>query len=85
VASYGLPGFESATILGIFAPARTPDSIIRRLNQELVRYLKSSDAKEKFLAVGTETVGSSPEELESTVKAEMARLGKVIKDAGIHE
>ena len=85
VASYGLTGFQSASILGVFAPAKTPDAIVKRLNQEIVRYLKSPDAKEKFLASGTETIGSTPEELESTVKADMARLGKIIKEVGIKD
>ena len=79
----GLPGFEYAQILGIFAPAGTPAAIIGRLNQELVRTLRRADMKERFLAGGVESVGSSPEELGATVKSEMAKLGKMIKNLGI--
>jgi tripartite-type tricarboxylate transporter receptor subunit TctC len=69
----------------IFAPAKTPALRISKVNQEIVRFLHTPEAKERFLSSGVETVGSSPAELGATMKAEMTRLGKVIKDAGIHE
>ena len=81
----GLPGYESIGIFGVFAPANTPGAIINRLNQEIVRALNQADVKEKFLNAGTETVGSTPEQLTAAIKAEMATMGKVIRDNGIHE
>ena len=45
VAASGLPSYESVSLLGIFAPARTPDPIVRRLNQEIVRYLGTDGGK----------------------------------------
>jgi len=85
VADTGLPGYEAVAIFGVFAPAQTPAALVRRLNQEIVRVLKQADVKEKFHRAGVETIGSSPEELSATVKSEMTRLGKVIKDAGIRD
>ena len=84
-ASSGLPGYEASAIYSMFAPAGTPAATIARLNQEIVRALNRNDLKEKMFNVGVEVVGSSPEQLAVTMKADMARLGKVIKDAGIHE
>lgn len=84
VAAAGLPGYEATSIQGIFAPAKTPAPLINRLNQEIVRVLNQADVKEKFFNAGAETIGSSPEKFAARVKSEMARLGKVIKDAGIH-
>jgi tripartite-type tricarboxylate transporter receptor subunit TctC len=78
-----LPGYEATLILGMFAPAKTPGTIINRLNQEIVRVLNTAEAKEKFLNAAAEIVGSSPAELAGTMKAEMARWGKLIKDTGI--
>jgi tripartite-type tricarboxylate transporter receptor subunit TctC len=83
VAASGLPGFESGSRTCMFAPAKTPDAIVRRLNQEAVRFLQSPDAKEKFLNVSLEVIGSSPERLVAEMKSEMTRMGKVIRDAGI--
>ena len=78
-----LPGFEAVSMAGAFAPARTPAPLINRLNQEIVRFLKTAAAKERFLSVGTETVASSPGEFGAAIKADMARVSKLIKDAGI--
>ncbi len=85
VAASGVPGYEAATPLGIFAPAKTPPAIINRLNQEIARALNKPEIKERLFNSGVEVVGSSPGGLAATMKSEMARLGKVIKDAGIRE
>jgi len=85
VAASGVPGYESASIFCIFAPAGTPPAVITRLNQEIVRVLTQPDIKQKFFSTGVETVGSSPAELSAKLKSEMAKLGEVIKDAGIRD
>ncbi len=83
VAASGLPGYESITIHGLFAPAKTPPVLINRLNQETVRFLKTPEAKERFLNAGVEPAGTSPEEFTVRIKSEVARLQKVIRSAGI--
>ncbi len=83
VAASGLPGYDAASIMCIFAPARTPAALIDQLNQEIVRILNRAEVKERFMRAGSEVVASSPEQLAATMKADMARMGKVIKDAGI--
>jgi tripartite-type tricarboxylate transporter receptor subunit TctC len=83
VAGSGLPGYESVGLMAIFAPAGTPAAILRRLNHEMARVLETADLKEKFFNAGTEVIGGSPETLAATMKSEMARIGKVIRNAGI--
>ncbi len=85
VAASGLPGYESESLYGMFAPSRTPAAIVKRLSQEITVVLGSADVKEKFLRSGVEVVVSTPEQLAAAVKADAARMGKVIKDAGIRE
>ena len=85
VTASGLPGYESVSVIAIFAPSKTPPAIVKKLNEVMVSYLHSQDGKDRFLASGVEAVGSTPEELGAMMKGEMARMGKVIKDAGIHE
>ena len=80
-----VPGYEIAGAQVLFAPAGTPAAPINRLNREVVRALNQADVKEKIFTAGIEVVGSSPEELMATMKSEMARLGKVVKDAGIRD
>ena len=83
VSGSGVPGYESASITALFAPAKTPELVIKRLNQEIVRFLKTAEPREQLFNIGSETVGSSPEQLTTAVKADMERLGKLIKDAGL--
>ena len=81
VTASGVPGFELTSYNALFAPAKTPAAIITRLNQETVRVVE--EIKEKFYKAGAEAGTSSPEELAATIKSEMAKWGKVIKDVGI--
>jgi tripartite-type tricarboxylate transporter receptor subunit TctC len=85
VAASGLPGYESISIYGVYAPAKTPERIIRYLNTAIVGVLETPEVRERFLNVGVETVGSTPEQLAAAMKADMARLRKVIAEAGIKE
>ena len=85
MAASGLPGYESMQIYGVFAPNGTAAAILKRLNEALVRVLGRADVKEKFLAAGVEPVGSTPQQLAATIRSEIARMSKVIKDAGIRE
>ena len=83
VASFGLPGYEVISTLGMFAPAKTPASLISHLNKETVGFLSKPEVRENFLSIGVETVCSSPDELSAKMKSEIERVGKLINDAGI--
>ena len=83
VASAGLPGFESSSTYGVFAPARLPKAILDTLNRNMVKVLTSPEIRERLVRAGMEPVGSTPEALATMVKSDMARMGKLIRDAGI--
>jgi tripartite-type tricarboxylate transporter receptor subunit TctC len=85
ISAAGLPGFEAVQASGMFAPARTPPAIVSRLNQEIVRALNEPGVKDKLASLGVEAVGSTPEEFAAHIKSEMARMGKVIGEAGIRD
>ena len=70
-------------MIGIFAPAKIDPALIKRLNQEIVQVLGKPDVKDRLFDAGFETVGSSPAQFSASIKSEMTRLGKVIRDAGI--
>jgi len=80
-----LPGYVFEQLLGAFATAGTPAVIVRRLNQEIVRFLHDPKVAEQFLKGGAEVVGSSPAELSVYMKADIARMGKLIREEGIHD
>ena len=83
VSASGVPGYDAASIMCVFAPARTPAVLVGRLNQEIVRILNTPQLKERFIRAGSEVVASSPQQLAATIKTDMATMGKVIRDAGI--
>ena len=83
VSDSGLPGYESASIYGVLAPALTPAPVIRRLNHEIVGFLGKPQARDKLLVSGSEPAGSTPEAMAATLKSEMDKWSKVIRDAGI--
>jgi tripartite-type tricarboxylate transporter receptor subunit TctC len=78
-----LPGYESLAIYGLFAPAGTPRAIVGKLNSAIVRFLERPDIREKFTNAGMDAMASTPEQLGASVKAEVSRVGKAIRDAGI--
>ena len=83
VSATGLPGYEVVSLNGILAPAKTPAAIIKRLNEEISRVLSRAEVKEKFAATGQDIVGSSPEAFAAAIKADMEKISKLVKDAGI--
>ena len=83
IAASGVPGYEAVTMYGLYAPARTPAAIIARLQQDAARYLQTADIRDKLFGAGVETVGASPAEFTAEIRADIARLAKVIRDAGI--
>ena len=83
IAASGVPGYEALAFYGLFVPVKTPAAIIARLNEASRRYLDLPDTKERFLNSGVEAVGSTPQEFAAAVKADTARMQKVIQAAGL--
>jgi tripartite-type tricarboxylate transporter receptor subunit TctC len=78
-----IPGFEASAWFGILAPAGTPSEVVGRLNKELVRIVKGPELQQLFSAQAMEPVGSTPEQFAETIKQDLAKWSKVIRDAGI--
>ncbi|MNC89426.1 Tripartite tricarboxylate transporter family receptor [compost metagenome] len=78
-----MPGYVSEALHALLAPAKTPPAIVARLNQEVTRYLHSTEARDMFLKSGTEAAPTSPEEFTAIMKSESEKIGEVLKAAGI--
>jgi tripartite-type tricarboxylate transporter receptor subunit TctC len=78
-----VPGFESLSWHGLFAPARVPAEIVARLNQEAVAALRTPAVADRFRDLGITPVGSSPDEFRSFVASETQRWGEVARRARI--
>src|SRR5436190_3164816 len=83
VVEAGYPGIEASVWFGLFAPAKTSQSIITRVNRDVVTILQSPEARDALLAQGAETTVMTPAEFAAFVNAEVVKWGKVIKEAGI--
>ena len=79
----GVPGFEVIAWYNMFAPARTPRSIVNGLNAELNRMLLQPDVRERFRTLGVTPLSGTPEDLGNLLKLEIVRYAKLIKEAGI--
>ena len=79
----GLPGFEFNSWFALMAPAHTPKPIVARLNEEVQKALADPDVRERLNAQGLTIRGSSPEELETATRAQLAKYARVMKEANI--
>ncbi len=83
IAEAGVPGYQAGSWYGFVAPAGTSRAIIDRLSRETAAAVRSPDISSKLTAEANLVIGSSPEEFSAHIKGELARIGKVIRAAGI--
>ena len=83
VAESGIPGYETYTWNALFAPAKTPNEVVMRLNASANKALKDPAVAERMKEFSATIVGSTPDELAAHVKAELAKWGPVVKGANI--
>jgi tripartite-type tricarboxylate transporter receptor subunit TctC len=83
ISEAGIPGFSVLDWQGLFTTARTPAAIVNKLNGEVIRILKLPDVVDKLAIAGVEVQTTAPKEWGDFVKSEIAKWGKVVKDAGL--
>jgi tripartite-type tricarboxylate transporter receptor subunit TctC len=79
----GLPGFVFNSWFAMLAPAGTPNEIVSRLNAEVLKALGDAEVRRKLEELGFAVRGSSPEELGTMTRDQLAKYGRLIKDMGI--
>lgn len=79
----GFPGFEVNLWLGLFVPARTPQEIVARLNNEVRNALQIGEVKSAFDKVGADPLGSSTRDASAFVQKEFRKWADVIRTANI--
>ncbi|KQU91559.1 ABC transporter substrate-binding protein [Variovorax sp. Root318D1] len=79
----GFKGYDANTNGGFLAPAGTPKAIVAKLNAEINAALKLPDVRTKLEAAGIEIQGGTPQEYAALIKSDLAKWGKVVKEAGI--
>jgi tripartite-type tricarboxylate transporter receptor subunit TctC len=76
-------GYDADFWVGLFTPARTTKEVPAKLHGALAKALADAQVRERFAAQGAEVVGGTPEQLSATLRNDVAKWGRVVKDAGI--
>jgi tripartite-type tricarboxylate transporter receptor subunit TctC len=79
----GLPGYSASTWFSVVGPARTPSSTIAKLNQAIVKGMKSQETIDYFNSLNAQVVTTTPRETVDFLQSEIVKWGKVVKAAGI--
>jgi len=83
VAEAGFAGYGVEGWVGFFAPAKTPETALRRIHEEVSKVLHMQDVKDLVLTAGSETAPTDTTETRAKMAAETAMWAKVVKSAGI--
>mgnify|MGYP001168635333 FL=1 len=79
----GLKGFDASTSTGVLLPAATAREIVTKVHAALIKVLRLPATRENFARIGADTLESSPEEFARFMREEIAKWGKVVRDAGV--
>ena len=83
LAEQGFPGYDMEIWFGLYAPARTPAAVVKRINDEMRKWLTSAEARDAFAAIGHDPAPSTPDEVRQRIAAEQKLFGPAIKAANI--
>lgn len=82
MAEAGLAGYEITSWQAVFAPAGTPAPIVERLYTEIARILKTPEIQKRLSDLGLNISEMNPQQLTALIKADVPRLGKIVKESG---
>jgi tripartite-type tricarboxylate transporter receptor subunit TctC len=83
IAESGVPGYELLTWFAVVAPAATPQTVIARLNAEIVNAVEAADTRKRFLDLATDPASSTPAALAAFIRSEIEKWSQLIRSAGI--
>ena len=83
VSEAGLPGYESQAWYGMVGPKGLPPAVLKKLNDEMAKAIRSKDLRESLAAQGGDPAASTPAEFGAFIKAEINRYAAVVRAAGI--
>nr|WP_222622816.1 tripartite tricarboxylate transporter substrate binding protein [Ramlibacter cellulosilyticus] len=83
IAEQGVPGFESGTWQGVLVPRGTPESVVQRLNAELIAAIRNPEVRARLAGQGAEVVTMSPAQQDQFFEKERRRWAQVVAAANI--
>jgi tripartite-type tricarboxylate transporter receptor subunit TctC len=78
-----VPGFQAVSWFGLFAPAKTPQPIIAKVNADVRKIFEKPEVKAFLDAQSFNAMTGTPEAFAGFVKAETAKWSKVVREAGV--
>ena len=82
IAESGVAGYEAGSWVGVLVPAQTPRPVVMKLNQEIVRILKTPNINEQISRSGAEVVANTPEEFALLIRTNIKKYGELIRNVG---
>lgn len=82
IAEAGFKDFDVNPWFGLFAPAKVPAAVVRKINADVNELLKSKDVTERFMAQGAEPLATDPHQFAQMLHADIAKWGQVVKASG---
>jgi tripartite-type tricarboxylate transporter receptor subunit TctC len=83
VSEAGLPGYEYTTWYAMLAPAGTPKPLVAGIHRDLAALAQTPAVRERFASQGLDFVATPPAEFNAYLKTEIAKWGKVVREAGV--
>ena len=80
---FRFPNVYSGSWVGFFAPAKTPDAVIAKLNREINAIVRQDEAQQRLKTIGFEAIFKTPVEAADYFKAEVANWGKMVRAIGV--
>jgi tripartite-type tricarboxylate transporter receptor subunit TctC len=79
----GLPAFDVTSWYGLWVPAGTPRPIVQKIHAAVVKAFEDSEVKDLWFKLGAEPGGATPDEFRELVSRDIAKWGKVVREAKI--
>ena len=77
-----VPGVSALSMVGIVAPGTTPKPLVQRISADIAGAVRNSELTQRMVQVGMEPVGSTPEQFDAFIRAEIGKWAKVVKASG---
>jgi tripartite-type tricarboxylate transporter receptor subunit TctC len=83
VAASGYPGYQAGNWYGLVVPAKTPKDLIAAIRGAVVSALNNPAVSKRLTDLGYIIIGDQPEEFAAHIKAEIEKLGKILRQVGV--
>ncbi len=84
IAEDGIPGYQITVWHGVLAPAKTPQSILGKVQQDMATVMRNDDVRKQFIKLWAEPLGTTSEEFAKFLKEDAQRSASIVEHAGIH-